>query len=82
MNYLLISILIGVCGTLLYHHQREEIDTKDNTDYNIKLSCVCVGITFIMFTVLSYMYSNKHELISRNEISSLGNQINNIKPPF
>jgi uncharacterized membrane protein len=82
MNILLISIFIGFCVTLLYHSQKEESNINDKSDYKIKLSCVCVGVTFIIFAILSYIYSNKQELISRTEISSLGNQINNIKPPF
>ena len=80
MNILLVSLCIGILGVIIYNYNNPNSDSEDK--YKIKLGCICTGITFLSFILLTYLYSNKQELISMNDINHLGTKINNIKPPF
>ena len=81
MNILLVSLCVGVFGAIIYNYNdNSNSDSEDK--YKIKLGCICIGITFVSFILLTYLYSNKQEMISMNDINNLGTKINNIKPPF
>ena len=81
MNILIVSLCVGILGAIIYNYNNN-LNNESEDKYNIKLGCICIGITFISFIFLTYLYASKQNIALTSDVNNLGNKKNNIKPPF